>query len=98
MMRRTPSEASARSFTSWRFVVAMNPSCPEIAGSVETSGREEPLVLALLPFDPPARVLALREPVVDGARKLGVAPEPAREGEVADVEPEPDAQLAERAQ
>src|SRR3954468_20809873 len=98
MMRRTPSEASARSFTSWRFVVAMNPSCPEIAGSVERSRGEEPLVLALLPFDPGARVVGGGEPAVDRALRLRLAPRPAGERDICEVDCERRAQVAQRPQ
>src|SRR5438874_1735028 len=45
-MRRTPSGASARSRTSNRLVVAMSPLFPSSSG-------EQPLVLALLPFERP---------------------------------------------
>ena len=50
-MRRTPSEASARSFTSYRSVVAIDPLfvCHQGSGRV---GREQALVLALLPTPP----------------------------------------------
>src|SRR6476619_7606762 len=51
---RTPSGASARSFTSYRCVVAKNPLFDLVVGC-QVSGRvggEQTLVLALLPVDP----------------------------------------------
>ena len=42
-----------------------------IAGESSSSGSEEPLVLALLPFDPGAGVVAGGEPAVDGPRRSG---------------------------
>src|SRR6266513_558538 len=89
-IRRTPSEASARSFTSCRLVVAMNPSVWS-RGSVLVglfgSGGEQPLLLALLPFDPRRAVVAGREPRVDRAPQLGLAPQPSREGEIRELHP-----------
>ena len=53
-MRRTPSEASARSFTSCRCVVAIRSSLRRVPGVRSGCGRpggEQALVLALLPLD-----------------------------------------------
>ena len=51
-------------------------------------------MLALLPFDPGARVLAGGEERVDRAPELRVAPQPARERELGELEPEPAAEVA----
>src|SRR3954469_20253825 len=103
-MRRLPSSASARSFTSCLFVVAM---CP-----FSFSGGQKPLMLSLLPFDPEAgsdrgqatvarpqdrgEIVRAGEPVVDGAPELWLAAQPRREHEVRDLEVEGPPQLGER--
>ena len=53
-IRRTPSAASARSFTSYRCVVAIDPLFARVSGG-PVSGRlgcEQALLLSLLPLDP----------------------------------------------
>src|SRR5437763_9403757 len=101
-MRRTPSGASARSFTSCRFVVAMNPSLwsrGSVVVACSGSGRlEQPFVLALLPFDPRAAVVAAREPGIDRAPQLRLAPEPTGERKLGQLEPEAPPELAQRAE
>src|SRR5581483_9167316 len=62
------------------------------------SGRQQALLLALLPLDPRRRVVAGREPGVDRRAKLGVAAEPARERELGEVEAETPPELAQRAE
>src|SRR3954470_13025239 len=97
---RTPSEASEMSFTSCRFVVAIDPS-GFVAGSVgrsSRSGGEQPLVLALLPLDPGAAVVPGCEPRVDLAAQLRLAPQAPRERELGEVDPEPPAEVSERAE
>src|SRR5215216_5805513 len=71
-MRRTPSEASAMSFTSCRFVVAIQ--------SFQFLGGEQPLMLTLLPVE--CGQLRPREPRVDGSPQLRLAFEPSGEGDV----------------
>src|SRR6476659_4970042 len=86
-MRRFPSAARARSFTSCLFVVAM---CP-----FSSSGGQQPLMLSLLPLDP-AEIVRTGEPVVDGTPQLGLTAQPRREHEVRDLEVEGAPQLGER--
>src|SRR5438067_12853802 len=88
-MRRTPSGASARSRTSNRLVVAMSPLFPSSSG-------EQPLVLALLPFE--RLELDAREPAVDSAAECRVAPQPRREGQVRELDAEAPQQGPERAE
>src|SRR5256885_8944420 len=88
-MRRTPSGASAGSFTSNRFVVAMVPFS-------SSSGGEQPLVLALLPFE--RCEVDAGEPALDGGAERRLAPEPRRESHVRELELEPLPQVAERAE
>src|ERR671910_3039011 len=90
-IRRTPSGASARSLTSCRFVVAMVPFC-------RPSGGEQALVLALLPFDPGCVVLRAGEPAVDRAAQLRLTAEPRGERDLVELDAEPTAQLAQRAE
>src|SRR5436309_8996646 len=87
-MRRTPSGASAGSFRSNRFVVAMV--------LFSSSGGEQRLVLALLPFE--CCEVDAGEPALDGGAKRRLAPEPGREGHVRELEPEALPQVAERAE
>src|SRR5579884_4206522 len=99
MIRRTPSGASDRSFTSCRSVCAigpLSPGCGPVSSGV--SGGEQPLVLPLLPVDPGAGVVAGREPRVDGATQLGLAAQAAGEDEVGRVHVEAGAELAQAAQ
>src|SRR6266536_4711337 len=91
-IRRTPSGASARSFTSCRCVVAIQSFRLEF---VPLRG-EQPLVLALLPVQ--RRELGPGEPALDGASQLRLAAEPRRERDVRQLDIEPAPQLAERAQ
>src|SRR5215208_5782414 len=80
-MRRLPSPASARSFTSCLICVdAIVPLLPVSLGG------QEPLVLALFEVEP---VVDDRlEPLVDGRRQERLAAEPEREREVVEAEPE----------
>src|SRR4051812_3514437 len=100
-IRRTPSAASAMSFTSCRLVVAMNPSVwsrgSVVVGS-SGSGSEQALLLALLPFDPRGAGIAGGEPGVDGAPQLGLAPQPSRESEIRELDAEAAPQLAQGAE
>src|SRR3954451_17127458 len=89
-MRRLPSGASARSFTSCRLVVAIQPFS-------QMSGGQQPLVLALLPFDP-RQVVCAGEPAVDRRAKLRLPPESRGERDVGDLDAEPAAQLPQRAE
>src|SRR5919199_1637952 len=82
-MRRTPSPARDRSFTSKRLVVAMEPLLWLM------SGGQEPFLLALLPLDPRRRRCVrhrglAREPRVHGGTKAWVVLEARDEGDVAD--------------
>src|SRR5438876_8054946 len=88
-MRRTPSGASAGSFTSNRFVVAMVPFS-------SSSGGEQPLVLALLPFE--RCEVDAGEPALDGGAERRLAPEPRSEGHVRELELESLPQVAQRAE
>src|SRR3954454_5950750 len=101
MMRRTPSGASDRSFTSCRLVVAMNPlgrSRGSVVRCRAGSGGEQALVLALLPLDPLASVVARCEPGVDGAAEFRLAPQTTCEGELGELDAEAAAQLLQRPQ
>ena len=59
------------------------------------SGGEQPLVLALFPFQ---RVLVSRKPCLHRRAQRGLAPKARREGDVADLDAEAAPQLGERAQ
>src|SRR3954453_22431763 len=83
---RTPSSASARSFTSYRFVVAI--------GSF-LSGGQEPLMLSLFPFQ---GVGVAGEPRVDGRFEIRLPPQPRREREIGDLDVEAPPELRERAE
>ncbi len=61
---------------------ASSPSSSQ--SSCEFSGGEQPLVLALLPVDPGARVVAGGEPGVDFAPQVGLATEAGGEGDLVD--------------
>src|ERR1044072_1307372 len=79
----------------------MNPSSSNrgsVVGGLCRSGGQEPLVLALLPLDPGACVLAGREPAVDRGPELRVAPQAPREGQLCELDAEARAQVAQRAQ
>src|SRR5262245_40978843 len=102
-IRRTPSGASAKSFTSYRCVVAMNPLFDLVGCQV--SGRvdgEQPLVLALLPVDPGGgSLLGLRdarpgEPRLDRRSERRLAPQPQRELELSELDAEARPELGER--
>ena len=86
-IRRTPSAASARSFTSYRSV-GCHRSSLRSSGSGRV-GREQALVLALLPLDPGRGDLfrvghgRAREPRLDRRPKRGLAAETQRELELA---------------
>src|SRR5262245_50552710 len=101
-IRRRPSGASARSFTSCRLVVAINPLSVRWSGGV--AGLEEPLVLALLPFDPRRRQgfvlcdVRAGEPGLHGRAERGLLPKPERERELAELDAEVPPQLCERIQ
>src|SRR6187401_344079 len=85
---RRPSGARERSFTSWRFVVAI--------GSFRClSGDEQALVLALLPVE--CGELGAGEPGLDRGLEGRVALEPDDEGELAEADAEATAQLRQRA-
>src|SRR5437868_13641721 len=90
-IRRLPSGESARSFTSCRLVVAIQPF------SRFVSGGQQPLVLALLPFDP-REVVRAGEPAVDRRAEGGFPPEPCGKDEVGEFDAEPPPQLLQRAQ
>src|SRR5579884_2916917 len=66
--------------------------------SFRLRGPQQPLVLALLPLDPTALLLDVREPAVDRRAELGLAAQSRREGDVADPQPEAAAQLGEGAE
>src|SRR6266496_1440526 len=85
-IRRTPSAARARSFTSYRFVVAIVSSL---------SGGEQPLVLALFPFQ---RVVVAGEPRLDRRSQVGLATQPGSERDIVQLDPETAPELRERAQ
>src|SRR2546423_207437 len=87
-MRRRPSGASAGSLRSNRFVVAMV--------LFSSSGGEQRLVLALLPFE--CCEVDAGKPALDRGAKRRLAPEPGREGHVRELEPEAPPQVAERAE
>src|SRR5436190_21206983 len=89
-IRRFPSPARARSFTSYRFVVAMD-SFPRLRDFEKT------FVLALLPLDP-RQVVGAGEPAVDGLAERRLAPEPRREDQVGDLAVEPRPQIGQRAE
>ena len=55
-------------------------------------------MLALLPLDPGARVVAGREPRVDRLAEPRIAPQPACEGELGELDPELGPELPERAE
>src|SRR2546430_7712107 len=84
-MRRTPSGARARSFTSCRLVVAM---CPF------GSGGEQPLVFALLPFE--RLELAGGQPRLDGGAERRLAAQSGCKGHIRELEGETAAELRER--
>src|SRR5436189_6326903 len=86
---RTPSGASARSFTSCRFVVAMRGVL-----SVAGSGGQEPLVLALLPVQ--RRDVGPGEPGVNSRAELGLTPQPRGEGQLSELHAEAVPKLLER--
>src|SRR4051812_36914344 len=106
MMRRRPSGASDRSFTSCFAVVAIRVSLSfllvDVAGTPFAgrvgSGREQPFVLPLLPFDPGEGVVGGAEPAVDGPQEIGLAAQTPREGDVRQIQAEGASQLAQRAQ
>src|SRR3954462_859501 len=81
-MRRTPSGASAMSFTSWRFVVAIQ--------SFQL-GDEQTLVLSLFPVE--CRDFRSGEPGIDGGAQVGLAAQPRGERDVCqlhfELPPEP---------
>src|SRR5262249_45874187 len=90
-IRLIPSPARARSFTSCRRVVAISP-----LPWVDFSCDEQPLVLALLPVE---RVDAASvQPALKLGPEVGLAPEPRRERDLAEVDAEPPSQLAQRPQ
>src|SRR5438045_6309289 len=64
VMRRTPSGASERSFTSCRLVVDIHSF---------RSGDEQALVLSLLPVE--GGELGAREPAIDRGAQIGLAPQ-----------------------
>src|SRR4029077_3716060 len=90
-IRRLPSSARPRSFTSYRCVAAMK-------SFLGLRGPQQPLVLALLPLHPTDMVFDIREPAVDRGAQLRLAPQPRREGDVADPEAEAAPQLGEHAE
>src|ERR1044071_9222453 len=99
-MRRTPSGASARSFTSYRFVVAIELLSASVPGFSLAPirfllGGQEPLVLALLPLQ---RALGTGEPGVDGVPQPRLTPQPGSERDVRELDAETPPQLAEGAQ
>src|SRR6187431_82408 len=105
-IRRTPSGASARSFTSCRCVVAINPLfelvvCCQVSGCVDG---EQALVLALLPVDPGGeRLVGPRdvrpcEPGLDRRAERRLASEPKRELELDELDVVALPQLGERVQ
>src|SRR3954447_17112036 len=67
-------------------------------GSVERSGDKQPLVLALLPLDPGACVIAGCEPGIDGLSKVGLSAQPTCKRELGELEPEASPQVAKRPQ
>src|SRR5882724_4242914 len=73
-MRRTPSGASARSFTSCRFVVAIQSS---------RLGGQEPLVLALFPVE--GGQLGTCQPGLHCAPQLRLALEPSCESDIGEL-------------
>ena len=86
-IRRSPSRASARSFTSYRFVVA-----------IDSFRFRRPVAAraCAAPTRPRASVVGAGEPAVDGRAELGLAPEPRREDEVGDLDADRAPQLGER--
>src|SRR5919108_1362348 len=89
-MRRTPSPARARSFTSCLRVVAISP----LLLWVGSSCGEQPLVLPLLPVE---RVdSAAVQPRLERGPQVGLAPEPRREDDVADLDGKAPTELPQR--
>src|SRR5438094_3041171 len=86
-MRRTPSGASARSFTSCRFVVAIQSF---------RLRNEQALVLALVPVE--GGEASPGQPRLHGRAQGWLAFEPGGEGDVTELDAEPDPQLAKRAE
>src|SRR6185437_2544055 len=99
-MRRTPSGVSARSFTSYRFVVAMQLLSENGIEARARSGTDasflrgqKSFVLALLPLE---RALAPGEPGVDRVAQRRLVTETGRKRDVCELDSEAGAQLAER--
>src|SRR5204863_7767957 len=89
-IRRIPSSASVRSFTSCLRVVAIRRSLLW----VESSGGEEPLVLALLPVE---RIdAAAVEPRVERGAEIWLPSQARSEDDVSDLERKPSPQLPQR--
>src|SRR6059058_1094904 len=86
-MRRTPSGASAMSFTSWRFVVAIQ--------SFQL-GDEQTLVLSLFPVE--CRDFCAGEPGIDGGAEVGLAAQPRGERDVCQLHLELPPESRERAE
>src|SRR5436190_14650047 len=84
-IRAIPSGASARSLTSCRFVVAIDP----------LSGGQQPFVFSLFPLEVGrSRAARTREPGLDRRAQVGLGAEPRREGDVGELHAEARAELA----
>src|SRR5262249_22108871 len=99
---RIPSDVSARSFTSWRCVVAMA-SFRFSSCVVDVSCGEQPLVLSLLPLDPGGRLgagclVGAREPRLERSPKARIAAQPQGEGDLAEVDAEAAPEIGEPAE
>src|SRR5436190_4086447 len=66
--------------------------------SFRLCGRQQPLVLTLLPLHPGELVLDVGEPALDRGAELGLPAQPRGEGDVTDPEAEAAPQLGERAE